>query len=580
MTTTLFVKPTILPNLIIKDILEYLLNRIEDDFEYLISFILRYTLISKKWNEEIFRMLKVNNILTTGKFYYIRNGYEMELRINYEMINKWFQLADRYNIAFELDSKVLLDKKKLRGELRDKVVTLTNFTDKFTKSDFNYYKTLKKVVFQSYKLDSKNLLSEFCDNIKYKLYLSCQSGYQEIPENITEIVFNQNLFTRLKIGSLAISALEYHNQLTQLRHFELYSIKISKNALYSILSRSPNLQKLTINGITLLDCTLDTIVKLIADISKFQKLSIVSNDTISLKSVLDLFNRVQCKHVEIRFHNIRYETKEEITSAVIDNTSIEKFRFIPFDVRSHTNNDEKMELDYLSIWKDKSHLKEVEIFREDRCISEMANLEKLDIKFYQGTKSKELEKYIIPTKLPKLEELKILGFEFSTINQILKTNPNITKMTILALEINELVSILDSQQFPTLSDLFIEMVWMGKNICEENVVLSAFQNNTTIRYLKIREYEIEMKKPQSFLMSIIQVNRSYISLIVCFGLNDNFSEDQIDYNLLDEILSNNTTIKKLCLPSTVTLTDYLYSKKLIHIFNKYSVIRGNKIGII
>ncbi|KYR00905.1 hypothetical protein DLAC_02967 [Tieghemostelium lacteum] len=115
-----------------------------------------------------------------------------------------------------------------------------------------------------------------------------------------------------------------------------------------------------------------------------------------------------------------------------------------------------MKLDYLSIWKDKSHLKEVEIFREDRCITEMANLEKLDIKFYQGTKSKELEKYIIPTKLPKLEELKILGFEFSTINQILKTNPNITKMTLLALEINELVSILDSQQFPTLSDLFIE----------------------------------------------------------------------------------------------------------------------------
>ncbi|KYR00909.1 hypothetical protein DLAC_02974 [Tieghemostelium lacteum] len=574
-TTTLFVKPTILPNIIIKDILEYLLNRIEDDFEYLIGFIHRYTLISKKWNEEIIRKLKVNNSLTTCKFEFINNSYQTAIISNYEMINKWFQLADRYNIAFELNSKLLLDKNKLGGEIRDKVVTFTDFTDKFTKSDFNYYKTLKKVVFHIYKFDSENLLSEFCDNIKYKLFLFCQCGYQEIPENITEIVFNQNLFTRLKIGVyVTITQLGYYNQLTQLRHFELDSIKISKNALYSILSRSPNLQKLSINGIILLDCTLDTIVKWIADISKFQKLSIVSNDTISLKSVLDLFNRVQCKHVEIRFHNIKYETKEEITSAVINNTSIEKFQFITLDVRSHTNSDETMKLDYLSIWKDKSHLKEVEIFREDRCITEMANLEKLDIKFYQGTKSKELEKYIIPTKLPKLEELKILGFEFSTINQILKTNPNITKMTLLALEINELVSILDSQQFPTLSDLFIEMVCKGKKKCEENVVLSAFQNNTTLRWLKIREYEIEIKKPQSFLMSIIQVNRSYISLIIFFGPKKNYYEDQIDYNLLDEILSNNTTIKKLCLPSTVTINDYIYSKKLIHIFNKYSVIRA------
>ncbi|KYQ94077.1 hypothetical protein DLAC_04355 [Tieghemostelium lacteum] len=465
---------------------------------------------------------------------------------------------------------------KLGGEIRDKVVTFTNLNDKLTKSDYKYYKNLKEVGFWIDNFDSGTLLSEpieFCDNIKYKLELSNEINYQEIPENISEIVFNQNLFTRLKInGSVTITELGYHNQLTQLRHFNLEYMKISKNAFSSILSRSPNLEKLSIDCIILLDCTFDTIVKCIADSSiKFQELSIFSNDTISVNSFFDLLNRVQCKHVFIIFDDIKYSTKEEITSAVIDNTSIEKFRFTSIDVKSHTNNDETMEFDLFSIWKDKSHLKDIYIYFKD-YIPEMANLEKLEIRYIQGNRD-ELEKYINPTKLPKLEELKILGFTFSIVDQILKINPNITKMRLNQLEINEFVSILDSQQFPTLSDLFIESVCQRKKKCEENVVLSAFQNNTTLRWLKIRNYDITMENPQSFLMSIVQVNRSYISLIVHFGPNENYSEDKIDYNLLDEILSNNTTIKKLFLPSTVTIRKVLYNQKLIHIFNKYSVIR-------
>ncbi|KYQ94078.1 hypothetical protein DLAC_04356 [Tieghemostelium lacteum] len=567
--TTTFVKPTILPNIIIKDILEYILNRI-DDFEYLIDFIHRYTLISKKWNEEIIGKLKVNNRLTTT------------INSNYEIIKNWVRLADRYKITFELKLKNngLFDLYKLIGVIGDKVVTFTNLNDKLTKSDYNYYKNLKEVGFWIDRFDSGILLSEFCDNIKYKLELSYQKNYQEIPENITEIVFNQNLFTRLKISrSVTITELGYHNQLTQLRHFNLEYIKISKNAFSSILSRSPNLEKLSIDRIILLDCTFDIILQCIADISiKFQNLSIVldKNISISVNSVLDLLNRVQCKHVDITFFNIKYSTKEEITSAVIDNTSIEKFRFTSFDARSYTNN-KTMVFDLFSIWKDKSNLKDIAIGFED-YITEMVNLEKLEIRYIQGNRD-ELEKYINPTKLPKLKELKILVCNFPTIDQILKINPNITKMKLYELEINEFVSILDSQQFPTLSDLFIEIVRQRKKKCEENVILSAFQNNTTLRWLKIRNYDITMENPQSFLMSIVQVNRSYISLIVHFGPNENYSEDKIDYNLLDEILSNNTTIKKLFLPSTITIRKVLYNQKLIHIFNKYSVIRVTYSGM-
>ncbi|KYQ94079.1 hypothetical protein DLAC_04357 [Tieghemostelium lacteum] len=573
---------TKLPNIIVKVILEYLLNRIIE-FDYLVDFIHRFTLISKKWNEEIIRKLKVYNRLTSTQ-----DG-------DYEIIGKWCQLAKRYHIDYEVALE--LCNNRIDYEiLRDRVVTIQNAVESFTKVEYNYYKYLKEITFKIRLTEHEFPQStEYSDTIDYNLELINISQQDTISSNILEILFNQKSFKRVQLYKMKIEGMNYHSELS-LQRLILIEISVDENALCSILSRSPNLEKISLCMVDICNGEFGSILKCIADVStQFKKLNLLFINeykaAVAFKTIVDLLNRIQCKSVLIDF---KYIVCEEIES-VIENTYIEIFRFKNWEVLLK----DAAKLDLLTInmlfkWKDKSHLEDVYIEAGDslmvlESMNEMVNLKKLEIYYWGSYNSlssncNQLTNYLLPTKLPNLTNLKLEldKFGFTFIPDILKVHPKVTSLGVgrSGVSTKELVILLDSKQFPTLTDLSIDRVFKLNDIFEdmeaynENAMLPIFQNNSTLRMLRIIDCEINVKNPPSFIMSVLQVNRIYSSFIVYFQPLVQYLNFYIDYNLFEQTLSNNTVIKKLLLPSTASRYGHVkYSQELINLFNKYSVNR-------
>ncbi|KYQ94076.1 hypothetical protein DLAC_04354 [Tieghemostelium lacteum] len=557
MTTSTTLQTITLPNIIIKVILEYLLNRVVE-FDYLIDFIHRYTLISKKWNEEIIGKLKVNNSLTTTS-------------CNYELINKWNRLADRYKVDYEVQLEVY--KKTIENsEIRDRVVSIRNSIGLFTKDDYNYYKNIRdislkiKISIHEFEHDLP-LLIDYSKRVNHELTLFSDFSYPKLSEKVSETFFNQSIFKSLSLSYFTISEMNHHNELSLLQQLNLFSVVVSVDSLSSILSRSPNLFKLVLNEIDIADGDYNIVLKLISNVSlKYQKLNhllIHSNKyTVSYSSFVDLINTIKCQNVDFR---IVIESPEQ-NQLVIDNTSIEKFRIILEQNYS--------KIDIFSIWKDKSNLRDIYL-STGVSIEDMNKLISLDTLHFHD------DKMVSQVKIASLRELKTKTCPIHTIKIILQNNIGITKLDVFIMSAKKLAKILDSKSFPTLTSLVIKYVHPAERDINVDALLSLFQNNRNLQYISIQNCKsISLKNPQEFVMSILQVNSILISFIVHFNFttNEDKIEDNIDFNLLDTIFSNNRTIQKLLLPSTISNdVNIIYSQKLINIFNKHSVIRTTNV---
>ncbi|KYQ94152.1 hypothetical protein DLAC_04441 [Tieghemostelium lacteum] len=578
----------ILPNHIVQAILEYLLNHSED-LKYLVSFIKRYTLISKQWNREIISKLR------------IKRSIVIDTTSN-EMINTWIYLSDRYGVNYNVIYKK--QDRNWNGSFRDKVIAI--ILDDVSSGDnelFSTYSNLKKVTYRVKSIDIKymslKLLEPQNDKYSYNIHAygnyiytgdSSSDNIQTSNPSITDILFGKNIFEKIGIMYCNIKfnlPTTFNNcQFSRLNDLSLNGLMISKLILSTVLEHSFQLKYLYLESITITpEDTFDWVLEKLIPLENLINIRINVNIKTNFENIISFLNHTKCVEISIQFGNIQYQSVSQVLIAHVDNHRIEQFNFQVIDGFTPMN-DSLRGYTLLPRWKNKSNLKEITIYKPDISISQsltgMVNLQSIYIHF-NHTSTQESLNNIFELNLPSLEYFNIVSLDAQipyVRTESLMMNRYLTALYISNVNYIECITILGCNH-PTIIDITFHYLLFTKGD-DTQELLNVLKCHQSLRHLQIYSSNIrriENDDPITqynsihFTIEILRENRNYITLSL-----PPFSKiNKSHISSLETVLSENHTIQCISLPFDLTLDSISQKQKKYHtdiiaIFNKYSIL--------
>ncbi|KYQ94185.1 hypothetical protein DLAC_04477 [Tieghemostelium lacteum] len=573
----------LLNNYLIKYVLDNLLNQ-STDLDYLIEFICKHTLISKKWSEEIIPKLWVfKPIRITNK-------------TKQSSITKWLQLTHRYHIDYQVStSGIELYQHEWVDKMKNRIVEIHYTNPILSREPISSFVNLRLLAINAdlnFTLQQLPLLKLGLPNVTYQLSITHRN---DMSSSDADQIFNSDsIFQMVSISSVYMQSIPNTSVLgsNRLTDLSLSSI-IPANDLLLILSRSTNLERLNMVSVTmspdpsLFDIVLETIEAHL--MGTLKKLFIKTHYTTSFKSLISLYNAIKCEDADIDITSVlAYQSEKQTLKYVIDNRCIQSFHF-----KSPLNSFENTvmeDLNLLSGWKDKSQLKSITCSKAidySRYMKEMVSLTSLTVDQQAQTSSLSTEQKeqdclnsVIQMNLPNLVTIGLSKSDRKTTKPILNIDTNIlmlnnslTCITLFYCNLSELIQLLACNH-PTIKKLSIENLRYLSTMVS---LVPSLRQNTTINCLEIlsinsvgyvpHHLRISMNTFKIFVDSLC-INRSLEKFT--FPINHSALIDSLSQKELDKVLSNNSIIKtiKLILGSSNPPHGF---DQIIQMFHKYSI---------
>ncbi|KYR02099.1 hypothetical protein DLAC_00899 [Tieghemostelium lacteum] len=479
---------TQLPNIIVKQILEYIVNN--NRLEGINSFLNKFTKICKKWNEKIIPKLvilnlfaydyqrKSNQLLLLNKY---NLKYQMDVNIN--PVDKKVYQKDKITSLTLLNSTGELNANKIAHKFPN-IHTITvlcqyllgeYYNSNFLKLDIETWHTVRKLVIR-FELSIKKLSKvhleekEFLQIYNYCSELQVRKGTLMVKDLLPPEKYQPSLLKKLSMVRLSVEpttlVLLLKNS-PHLTHLVLYFV--------NGVNKEPNFQETVLNTITTLD------------LLNLQSISIVHLvQSVQFQTLMNLYKKTKASEVDLRFMSLIINENDDM-SFEINNKNIKKL----------TMNSYLMGLDgkprnlLKDNWGDKSNITSLTIINqwpllENMPFEQVSLFRKVLESVYAELYSEYLD-YILQLNHSSLQTITINNFEkprflLPKIDYIIH-HRYLTRMEIFKIDFNYIQKLL-SIDHPTLDSLIVTYLIISDIECKQLIL--DIKNNKSLRKLMIQ----------------------------------------------------------------------------------------------
>ncbi|KYR00369.1 hypothetical protein DLAC_03114 [Tieghemostelium lacteum] len=540
---------TKLPNIIVKEILQYLINFAGD--RNINLFLQKYTIICKEWNQKIIPSLKIeHNILVDTK----DKSYGLDLLNRYQV---------EYNLVAFVTSKNLIS--NITANL-DKITKLSiSLMDHgIIEATVELLPSLKQLLLEC-NLTNANVKVGELVQLPLQKWFETKDLYIQIDMRLVDnFALNASDFMRVypwsknglfSSGSLLLlnSSLigDISHPICNIQSLELTEVKIDIKSFSVLFSNSPHFTTIQLCGIRNVnnnndgefqDCLVNTIMDL--NLPNLEYLEIVDHEyPIQFKTLVKLYKDTKVKNLTTNYPSF-IKSKSDNLSQEISNPHIEIFHFTSFYYGKS-----KKKMNFLKNWKSKSSLKHIVIDSKlldstdskDYTLDTFTNLTK--ISYYSHNFN--LLNSIVQLNLSKLQFIDIYNQNttpsISTLIQPLQLNHTITSVSLTHSDFTFCQNLL-SMNHTTIEHIHI--VYLSLQIEDApQTLIQAIKNNNVIRTLTIKYFN-RVSQKYHYLESYIEIFNDGHQLENLY-LPISHTNKQIDFKLFEKVINQNPQIQFL-----------------------------------
>ncbi|KYQ89560.1 hypothetical protein DLAC_11777 [Tieghemostelium lacteum] len=531
-----------LPLIIIKEILDYLLSFCKNTIR-LWYFIKKFTLISKEWNRSVLPKLNVRY-----SFY-----IDSESKISHKVIKQAHKFGIKFNGEYSISKNTSASNLVSKENIR--TLEVTNVTDI---SEFTNINTLRFFI----PLKEFGMVKQFpiSQTVKYSLCLPYMKHV--ITDNSTyETLFSQSIFYSINIKVIELNlnhnGFSLNNGNQNLKSLNLIGAYLDFKSLEQILEKCENLEyiKLSIPNWTT-QMNSEMLDKLALLPLKLDLLEINQNQSVYLKSYLNLLSKTKSRIVNIKFINYYCQSKEEMFQKV-NSPSTKIMHFHNGEYITNNNGIEYKEKLSNVINYNFTHLENFYIYGsyyksvfpiEEYDFSNLISVSICGFDSFEPlpTQSQAFIQGLVSLNLVKMRTLvlnlnlspKFQLTEYSIIENALKNNNNLTSLTVS----NMFFSQITTFNHPTITKLNVGVIHcLDSQI--KNIVSSISKNKNLLK-LKIMYFPIQDKSYNFFdaYFEILTTNKTLISLYLPEGGKYDKPKHDLQY---ENLLSNSKIMNRL-----------------------------------
>ncbi|KYQ94132.1 hypothetical protein DLAC_04415 [Tieghemostelium lacteum] len=454
---------------------KYIANR-NNTIEYFNTFISKFTLISKEWNEKLIQKLRLSD----------RINISSTIQSQFEPFKNFII---KYNVP--VDCTVYLRSAVNIRKLTHIGKNIKEFVDLSILPYPEYLESFKNLEKLCFSVEATYLHREIPHNLvvndstEYQMILYSDLNAQ-LDSSIVEFVFNRRLFTTVDIYRIEVPPQQFSIVNSKIRNLLLMDTYIDSVTLKSLIDSLDSLESIGLIDLNIVDDATQDLLDSLGK-STLRDITVKIKQPVNVTSLISLLNTTQAKKVFLKFKQILLVPNNQLLSLKITNTSIEELH-----VHSHkTGSNEPTHVNLLQFWRDLSHLKILTVFKDADYVGYLERMVNLNTVFvnYGGNDAGHYntQQSILALLESNISSLTQLNIVTSTSDEITLNIPKevFLKNTHLTTFVSEFIYfslclVLVECNHPTLTTIILSNVFLEQNGKHFSELLPFLQKNQTL----------------------------------------------------------------------------------------------------